>query len=902
MLDDATVAFAFRAIFRRQPSTDQTERFAAFATVDEAIAAMVSEADDTARATTFYQVFFGRLPDAAGLDFWVGQIGTRPEFADTTRGDRQLSEAFFAAGEFEALYGGLETEDAVRAVYENVLGREADAAGLAFWTAQVESPDNRFGLRELGQAFATAAETQATFAPLTDRYLTALATGEEPAEGATLFAFADVLDARDDAYALDEDNALVVGAPEGLLANDQGAFDAPGPLSASVVDQPQSGVVAISASGAFSYVPGPDFAGEDSFTYELTDGSGAAASATVTLTVRPVNDAPTVEDLALATEVGVPLVVEAPGLLEGAEDAEGDALTVSLRTGAVNGTVTLGQAGAFTYTPDAGFTGEDSFTFTLDDGNGGSVNAVATVTVADFPLAAANDAYALEEDTVLTVDAGAGVLANDSLPTSLADALTVSVTEDVASGTLALADDGSFAYTPSADFFGEDGFTYALSDGDGTTVTGRVTLTVEGVNDAPVVAAFAGDAVAGTTEVFETPGLLGGASDADGDALTVTVLEGPENGDVALGPDGAFTYTADDDFEGTDSFTFEVADPDGGTAMATASIGVVLPEPATTEVFTFPVAQQGSYRFSNANTAEEGEIDILRVIFDNGNGTPSEPIGTELSTFRFDEIERLEIVAADDALIQRLTGFDGFGETSATEILLMGGGDVLIVGVTEYQAGTVIDATGLAGNLLFNAFLAPDPVTVIGGTGDDMISGNKDNFSLETGDVLSGGAGDDTLEGSTGFDIVSGGPGEDVFLFRPGDTQAAVSPDGFDVVTDYRPGVDVISVFNSELVLTQTGGAATTALAAIAGGFAEFAEADDTFAERMVAVSNKLAGYRAGAPFGGEVAIFEADGNSYVFVSDDLDALTEGDILVELTGVTGLTEATLNADGDLLLA
>src|SRR6056297_2161914 len=106
MLDETEVATAFRAIFRIDATPEQIARFANdFATLDDAIAQMTDEAVETVRAVKFYQVFFNRLPDPAGLDFWTTVIRTNPEVPDTNSGNNRLAKAFFDAGEFEVLYG-----------------------------------------------------------------------------------------------------------------------------------------------------------------------------------------------------------------------------------------------------------------------------------------------------------------------------------------------------------------------------------------------------------------------------------------------------------------------------------------------------------------------------------------------------------------------------------------------------------------------------------------------------------------------------------------------------------------------------------------------------------------------------------------------------------------------------
>src|SRR5207253_311309 len=120
---------------------------------------------------------------------------------------------------------------------------------------------------------------------------------------------------------------------------------------------------------------------------------------------------------------------------------------------------------------------------------GNSDLATVTITVDALPDApvAADDSFGAVEDTLLAIDAANGVLANDGDPDAGAT-LTATVSSDVSHGTLALAADGSFTYTPAADYSGPDGFGYTVSDGTGSTDEGAVSITVGAVNDAPVAA------------------------------------------------------------------------------------------------------------------------------------------------------------------------------------------------------------------------------------------------------------------------------------------------------------------------------------------------------------------------------------------------------------------------------
>ena len=171
--------------------------------------------------------------------------------------------------------------------------------------------------------------------------------------------------------------------------------------------------------------------------------------------------------------------------LEAHTEGQAAALTAALETGPLNGTLVFNSDGSFTYTPNTGFTGTDSFTYTASDGIDDSNVATATITVNpvnDAPLAH-NDAYSVGEDNTLTTTGANGVLLNDFDVEG--DSLTAVLVAAPSSGSLTLNADGSFTYTPNADFFGVDWFTYTASDGALSSAEVTAVITVDPVNDVP---------------------------------------------------------------------------------------------------------------------------------------------------------------------------------------------------------------------------------------------------------------------------------------------------------------------------------------------------------------------------------------------------------------------------------
>jgi uncharacterized repeat protein (TIGR01451 family) len=180
-------------------------------------------------------------------------------------------------------------------------------------------------------------------------------------------------DAIDDTLATDEDTAGVVD----VLGNDRTAPRG-APLSVTASTDGAHGTASCTPAGACTYTPAADFSGADSFTYTITDGA-LGDTATVHVTVNPVNDAPQALDDELATNQDTPGAVN---VLANDSDPEGDALTVTTPAPtAQHGTVVCASSGSCTYTPASGFSGSDAFDYGLGDGNGGSDTGRVTVTV-----------------------------------------------------------------------------------------------------------------------------------------------------------------------------------------------------------------------------------------------------------------------------------------------------------------------------------------------------------------------------------------------------------------------------------------------------------------------------------------------------------------------------------------
>jgi len=322
-----------------------------------------------------------------------------------------------------------------------------------------------------------------------------------------------------------------------------------------------------------TYTSNAAYTGSDSFTFTTNDGNLTSTAATVSVTV--VNDPPiAANDSAAVSKNSVSDVIN---VRANDTDPNGDSLTVTAVTAPVNGTSAVGGSGAnVTYTPSAGYTGPDSFTYTVSDGSL-TATATVTVTVANNPPAANGQSSTTPEDTAVTITL------TGSDPNG--DPLTFAVVTGPANGSLSAitpidASSASVIYTPNPDYNGADGFTFKTNDGLLDSAPATVSLTVTPVNDPPV----SNNQTVGTPA--STPAVITlTATDIDSAALTFSIVGSPVLGtlsaitNTACTPSGAgstctaqVTYTPNTTFSGTDSFTFMVNDGALDSNVATVNM------------------------------------------------------------------------------------------------------------------------------------------------------------------------------------------------------------------------------------------------------------------------------------------------------------------------------------------
>ncbi len=346
-----------------------------------------------------------------------------------------------------------------------------------------------------------------------------------------------------------------------------------------------NGTATINATtGEWSYTPNANWSGADSFTVSVTDDDGNVESQIISITVNPVVDLTATDDsFSVDEDTTLSDTVAAND-----STTSGGALSYALETGVSNGSLTLNADGSFSYTPTVNYNGSDSFSYTVTDAASGE-SATQTVSITVTPVndspVAGDDSITVVEDTPFT--STIDLDANDTDVDGDALSLVAGTFATTQGGTIVIAADGTYTYTPPANFNGTDSVDYTVTDGSLTDV-GTLTITVTAVNDAPVLLTgsvnnltLSEDASLTSLGLESVTYGTGGGSDESSQSLTyeVTVIPSPTSGDIFL-VDGTTRVTTGiytlaqiqgmqfkpaDNWNGTTGFQFNVSDT-GGTA------------------------------------------------------------------------------------------------------------------------------------------------------------------------------------------------------------------------------------------------------------------------------------------------------------------------------------------------
>jgi hypothetical protein len=356
------------------------------------------------------------------------------------------------------------------------------------------------------------------------------------------------------AVAVDEDTAVTVH----LTGSDVEESS----LTYTVVAPPQRGTLSGTAP-VLTYLPAPDYNGPDSFTFKVNDGQLDSAVATVSLAVRPVNDAPVGAPQTLATVEDVSLALTLT-----ATDVDSSEFTFAVATPPTHGTLT-GTAPNLTYVPDADYNGPDGFTFSASDGTMDSVPATISLSVTPLndPPMATDQTFSQAQDTTVIFTLSATDVDGDTL--------TYTIVTPPAHGALS-GTAPNLTYTPAFNYRGADALVFSASDGQIASNQATISFDMIAVSHPPVAndqaVALAEDSAANIMLV---------ASDLDGDVLSYAIVTPPAHGSLAgIAPN--LTYTPGPDYHGPDSFAFKTNDgsADSNTAIVSLTIAPINDAPA----------------------------------------------------------------------------------------------------------------------------------------------------------------------------------------------------------------------------------------------------------------------------------------------------------------------------------
>jgi VCBS repeat-containing protein len=329
-----------------------------------------------------------------------------------------------------------------------------------------------------------------------------------------------------------------------------------------VVSGPQHGTLEAAGAGVWMYHPDANYSGADEFVVKAVDATGLKTWATLHIDVTPVNDLP---------QFGAPVTsfLDEDASVQGwlpVVDVDGDAIEV-LRVQEGIGSVRMNPDGTFIYTAAPDYSGPDAFRVWVTDASGIEVSGELQFyvnRVNDAPLAHSSS-ITLAEDTP-----AAGTLAGHDVD---GDALTFSLLSGPGHGTAVLNADGTFVYTPAADYYGADQFTFRSFDGTAHSAVASVSITVIPVNERPVATPDSVTAAQDTRRIITFADLTANDVDPDGQVLGVRVVDGPAFGTLTQ-VEGKLIYVPSLGFSGGDAFTYVVTDGEFESEVVSVTIEV----------------------------------------------------------------------------------------------------------------------------------------------------------------------------------------------------------------------------------------------------------------------------------------------------------------------------------------
>ncbi len=374
-----------------------------------------------------------------------------------------------------------------------------------------------------------------------------------------------------DSVSISEDNAIAIN----ILINDQD-IDI-NEATVSIGTPPSRGIAVVnSITGVVTYTPDLNYFGSDGFTYTVKDMTGLISNiANVIIDIIAVPDPPATTDGNFSTAEDISLTIQITEVVSD-PDNDIDYSSIEFITNPTNGSVSSNSTNReMTYTPNAGFSGNDPFTFRISDMRGTVSNtSTITITVSNEAPNAHNDSYSITEDQISEFT----VLLNDTDPQNNIVPDSVKIITNPLHGIASVnGSSGTITYTPEKDYFGNDNFTYKVTDVTNYSDQAQVTIEVTPANDPPVAV--------NDTVIFKEDqqneniiDILSNDFDIDNDidSASVIIFRAPVHGQVNFDASTyTITYSPETNFFGNDSLVYEISDISGATSQGSVFITIL---------------------------------------------------------------------------------------------------------------------------------------------------------------------------------------------------------------------------------------------------------------------------------------------------------------------------------------
>ncbi|MFM7725833.1 MAG: Ig-like domain-containing protein, partial [Flavobacteriales bacterium] len=376
----------------------------------------------------------------------------------------------------------------------------------------------------------------------------------------------DAPDAEDDAIETQEDQTVSfnIGSNDTDTENDN--------LNYSLISAAGLGIAELTANGSLTYTPAANAFGIELLVVQVCDAFNACSTSTTTITIQSVNDLPIVQSAEITGDEDGVLVSNLSLLASDIEDGQ---LQFEITGIIEHGEWVLNGNSSFEFIPEPNYFGTQSVDFTVCDSEGGCVTNQFTITVHavnDLPVAQ-NSTITLSEDSATQDSFNALVSDVDG------DNLSIDILQNVLHGSFVLNANGSYAYAPTANYFGMDSLVYQVCDSNGACAQGTLYFEVTFLNDLPIVNNESVQIIMNTTV---NGSVATNDEELDFEPLVYSIVDDFSGGTFILNPDGTYNYTPATGASGLFTVSYSACDPCNACDFGTITFFVVSIEEANT--------------------------------------------------------------------------------------------------------------------------------------------------------------------------------------------------------------------------------------------------------------------------------------------------------------------------------